>query len=88
MRLSVERNVPWRVPGGGMVVRIALFEDFRCPHCEDFGIVEVTVGPAVGVASERLEPETEWRVCQCRQSEMPADIGGGPRSTREEGTVD
>jgi len=71
-----------------MVVRITLVEDFRCPLCEDFGTVEVTVEPAFGLASERLEPETEWRVCQCRQSEMLADIGGEPRSSREEGTVD
>ena len=64
------------------VIRITLFEDFRCPLCEDFGIVEVTVEPAFGLASERPEPEREWRVCQCRQSEVLADIGGEPRAAR------
>lgn len=70
------------------MIRITLFEDFRCPLCEDFGIVEVTVEPAFGLASERLEPEREWRVCQCRQSEVPTDIGGEARSRREDRTVD
>jgi hypothetical protein len=58
-----------------IVVSIALFEDFRCPLCEDFGIVEVEVEPAFGLASERPEPETEWRLCQCRKDETRVDIG-------------
>ena len=64
------------------MIRITLFEDFRCPLCEDFGIVEVTVSPGFGLASDRAEPEWEWRVCLCRQRAVLADIGGEPRAAR------
>jgi hypothetical protein len=59
-------------PGGREVaVFFALLEDFKCPRCEDFGIVEVQVGPAFGLASEETETRTEWRVCECRKGEGP-----------------
>jgi hypothetical protein len=47
--------------------------------------VEVTVEPAFGLACERHEPETEWPVCQCRKSQMLADIALSPdRAVRRE----
>lgn len=50
----------------------ALLESFECPLCEDFGIVEVWVEPAFGLASEGHKAETEWRVCDCRKSKALA----------------
>jgi hypothetical protein len=58
------------------VVGFTLLEDFECPLCEDFGIVEVEVGPPFGLASERREVETEWRVCQCQKGEGRRPQGG------------
>ena len=61
-----------------IVFNLALLEDFRCPLCEDFGIVEVSVEPAFGLASETNEAETEWRVCECRKGEGSSEMSGRP----------
>lgn len=55
--------------------KFALLEDFRCPLCEDFGIVEVLVEPPFGLSSEGQEPRTEWRACRCRKAETLATSG-------------
>jgi len=51
------------------VIDLGLLEDFKCRLCEDFGIVEVWAEPAFGLASERHEAKTEWRVCECQKGE-------------------
>lgn len=59
------------------MVGFSLLEDFRCPLCEDFGIVEVPAEPPFGLASDRPEEETEWRVCQCQKGKrlLPQEEG-------------
>lgn len=75
----VVRDLLWPTrEGGGFVFNFALLEDFGCPLCEDFGIVEVSVKPALGLVSETHEAETEWRVCECRKGEALAEMSGRP----------
>jgi len=51
------------------VVDFALVEDFRCPLCQGFGVVEVSVEPAFKLLSEGHEAKKEWRVCECQKGE-------------------
>jgi hypothetical protein len=59
--------------------KFALLEDFRCPLCEDFGIVEVPVRRAFGAPPEADEEETEWHLCECRKNDaLVAKSSGRP----------
>ena len=49
--------------------KLAVLEDFECPVCEDFGIVEVPARRGLRSLPEADEEETEWHLCECRKKQ-------------------
>ena len=69
VRKPAVRTLHGPIQEGGVVIDFRLSEDFRCPTCQDRGVVEVSVGPVFGLPSEGAEARKEWRVCQCQKGE-------------------
>jgi DNA-directed RNA polymerase subunit RPC12/RpoP len=60
--------------GNEQMVNFSLSEDFRCPTCQDSGVVEESGESPFRLLSE--EAGKKWRVCECQKRKGPSAQGG------------